>query len=37
MVRHPGYTGYIIFNFATPMVLGPLNFLDIIYYRIEGS
>jgi protein-S-isoprenylcysteine O-methyltransferase Ste14 len=24
IVRHPGYTGYIIFNFATPMMLGSL-------------
>ncbi len=23
-VRHPGYTGYIIFTFATPMILGSL-------------
>jgi protein-S-isoprenylcysteine O-methyltransferase Ste14 len=24
IVRHPGYTGYITFNFATPMILGSL-------------
>ncbi len=23
-VRHPGYTGYIVFTFATPMILGSL-------------
>jgi protein-S-isoprenylcysteine O-methyltransferase Ste14 len=24
IVRHPGYTGYILFNFTTPMLLGSL-------------
>ncbi|KPK83698.1 MAG: hypothetical protein AMS27_12090 [Bacteroides sp. SM23_62_1] len=24
IVRHPGYTGYILFTFATPMILGSL-------------
>jgi protein-S-isoprenylcysteine O-methyltransferase Ste14 len=23
-IRHPGYTGYILFNFATPLILGSL-------------
>jgi len=23
-VRHPGYTGYVLFTFATPMILGSL-------------